>query len=626
MASTPLWPDGDVSGAAVALAASTCLGRLAAFGVAPRLGPGSGGGDPVVITAGGVDCELSSFGPVASPGRRGGSEAILQALSGLMAVNGLDEGRPRRIGLEVASVAAGVLATQGMLATLIGRARGPGPGRVRTSALQAALLVCSHYIAAATTGDQPGPGMSGTETAPGPPFVSADGHWFEIETLDPEAWGLWWTRLGTQREVLGRAWTRFRARYFVGTCSLPPGLHEATARHSLADLMALAASLDVSLTPVRGYEAVLSDLGDWRGLPPMDELPAVAGTETPLPPADDRGQRSGLPLEGMVVVEATTRMQGPLAGLLLQMLGAHVIKVEPPGGDVGRMMAPLADDTGSFFSCFNRGKETLELDLTVTSGRGRLLELLSGADVFIHNWRPGRSARWGLGPSDLAAIRPSLVYVEASGWGARPHLNHLVGTDFLVQAYAGMGAGLWPEPETARPSRVLLSDFMGALVTCEGALAGLYRRTVDGQGRRVGTSLLAGAVTLEAHVLDGLAAGLERGRRHGRPLWGPLDHPVPTGDGALMVSVHGDDDLARLARACGVGGEGPRQEIEHLVIGRLRGGRAADWCDRLVDAGVACAVVTTDLARLPEDPALGPLFDALGTRCRAPGSPWRFEE
>ncbi len=625
MSSAPVGRDGEVAGAVtVSLAAQTCLRRLIAFGARPGLVSNLNGDEPIIVTAGGVECELSSFGPASPFGLGGGGEAIVQAVSGLMTVNGLDNGSPRPIGLEVASVAAGVLATQGVLAALVGRARGAGPQRVRTSLLQAGLLLCSHYIAAATCGNQPAPGMAGKEPAPGPPFRSADGHWFEIETLDPEAWGLWWSGLGTPREVLGRAWTRFRARYFVGMCSLPPGLHEATALHSLADLVARAAGLNVSLTPLRGYGAVVSDLGDWRGTPPIVELPFLAGSEMPIPPTG-AGQPSELPLDGLVVVESTTRMQGPLAGLLLAMLGAQVIKVEPPGGDVGRMMAPLADDTGSFFSCFNRGKENVELDLTSTSGRRWLLELLRGADVFIHNWRPGRAERWGLGPADLAAIRPSLIYTEASGWGARPQLNHLVGTDFLVQAYAGLGDGLWPAPEPPRPSRVLLSDFMGALVTCEGALAGLYRRSVDGRGRHVGTSLLAGAVTLEAHVLDGLHAGIEPGRSGGRPVWGPLDQPVQTLDGALVVSVDGIDELSRLARACGVEGERSRQEIEHLVAERLGAGRAADWEDVLVDAGVACAVVPTDLAKLPEDPALVSLFEPLGTRCRAPGSPWRFD-
>lgn len=608
---------------APSLAAQTCLSRLTAFGARPGLVSDPGGDEPSIVTAGDVGCELSSFGPALWPSQRGGGEAIVQAVSGLMAVNGLDDGRPRPIGLEVASVAAGVLATQGVLAALIGRSRGGGPTRARTSLLQAGLLQCSHYIAAATSGDQPPPGMAGKEPAPGPPFRSADGHWFEIETLDPEAWGLWWSGLGTPRDVLGRAWTRFRARYFVGTCSLPPGLHEATARHSLADLVARAAALDVSLTPVRGYDAVMADLGDWRGTPPIVELPVVAGSEVPLPSAG-AGQPSGLPLAGLMVVESTTRMQGPLAGLLLAMLGARVVKVEPPGGDVGRMMAPLADDTGSFFSCFNRGKENVELDLTSTSGRRWLLDLLGEADVFIHNWRPGRAERWGLGPADLAAIRPSLVYTEASGWGARPQLNHLVGTDFLVQAFAGLGDGLWPAPEPPRPSRVLLSDFMGALVTCEGALAGLYQRSIDGRGRHVGTSLLAGAVTLEAHVLDGLRTGVEPGRSAGRPVWGPLDQPIQTVDGALVINVAGIDDLLRLAQACEVGSEGPREEIERVVAGRLGAGRAADWHDVLVAAGVDCAVVSADLAALPEDPALVSLFEPLGTRCRAPGSPWRF--
>jgi len=547
------------------LATQTCARRLAAFGLAED----------------GIEPDISWFGPAHLPADRAGSEAVVQALSGLMAVHGRDEGRPLRLGLEAGSVATGLLAAQGVLAAEIGRLRGIDVARPQTSVLQSTLLLLSHYLAAATATGDVVPPTAGV--APGPPFQTSDGHWFEIEVFDAEAWKVFWSRLGAPADELGRAWTAFRARYYRGTCRLSPGLHAASRAHTLADAAAAAEASGVSLCRVRTYPEVLEDpgrsagdpsalvahpslAGDIRSVPPRPAPPPAPAGATSLPlqglrvvEATSRmqgGRSAGdpsalvahpslagdirsvpprpasppapagatsLPLQGLRVVEATSRMQGPLAGLLCQMLGAEVVRIEPPGGDVGRMVPPFAGDTGSFFLCFNRGKRTVELDLGQPSGRRELADVAADADVFLHNWRPGKAAEWGLDAPDLAARNPGLVYVSASGWGGRDEDRRLIGTDFLVQAFTGAGNGLRPEGEPPVPTRVLLADFMGALVTCEGMLGGLYQRQQRGRGGRVGTSLLQGAMALQAHVLDGVAAGAgdAGGRRAGRPLWGP---------------------------------------------------------------------------------------------------------
>ena len=607
-----------------ALAHSTCLDRLASYGI--------GAGE-----ASSVDWDVSWFGPARLDAGRRGTEATVQAMSGLAAVNGWDDGHPRRIGLEVASVGAGVLAALGVLANLVGRARGRPEVAVRTSALQAALLQGSHYIAAATSGDEPWPAPGLADPAPGPPFRTSDGFWFEMDTLDAEVWRAFWLRLGAPDEDLGPAWGHFRPRYFRGRCSLPASLHQTTGRYSLSEITRLAGEHGVSLCPLRIYSEVLADLrlddahpclaplspsGPVSGEPapggPVSKEPALV---TPAPAGAVAG--AGLPLAGLVVVEATTRMQGPLATLLLQMLGAEVVKIEPPGGDVGRMVAPLADGTGSFFRCWNRGKSAVELDLTTPSGRDQLGAIVGGADVFIHNWRPGKAQEWSLGPQDLYRRRPDLIYAEASGWGPRPDSKDVLGLDFLVQAFAGFGEALSPPGEQPRTSRVLLTDFMGALVTCEGVLGALYGRCGDGQGRLVGSSLLAGAVTLESHVLAGLRARQEVGRRGGRPRWDALDRPLETVDGALMVSVETGDDLALLGEVCGVKADrGGRAELAKAVAEHVAGGRADELCARLVGAGLAAAVVNGDLSVLPGEPALSNLFEPVATPCRVPASPW----
>lgn len=521
----------------------------------------------------------------------------MQAVSGLMEVNGRDRSTPRRFGLEVASVAAGLLAAQGELAAAVGGIR-----TVETSVLQAGLILLSHYFVVATGLEDavPGPPLP----APGPPFRCADGRWFEIETLDPDAWKRFWTDLGAGGAELGAAWTVFRWRYERATCSLPAALHEATSRRSLDEVLGVAGAAGVSVVPLRAYADVLPDAGTTG---PAMRAGSVA------PHADRTTGGDPVPLAGVRVVEATSRIQGPFAGMLLRMLGADVVRVQPPEGDYGRAALTL-----------HRGKEVVQLDLAAPAGRDQLVELVADADVFVHNWRPGKAAEWRLGFEDVAAHRPGLVYAGLSGWGDHPPDGHPLGTDFLVQAHAGLGDGLSPLDEPVAPSRVILSDLFGGLLGAEAVLAGLYRRQRTGRAWEVGSSLLAGAMVLQAHVLDAMAAGKEDGRLCGRPVWGVLDRPVATGDGLLAISAEDDERFARLCRQCDIDpSAAPRPALEDQIAARLAGATAALWEERLLDAGVPAARVCEDLAAVPADPRFAPLFEPVAGGV-APRSPWAF--
>jgi CoA:oxalate CoA-transferase len=551
-----------------------------------------------------VEPEITWHGPAGLPPGHPGSEASVQALAGLMEVHGRDQGTPRRLGLEVASVAAGILGAQGALAAAVAHRRGHAVPVVGTSVLQAGLLLLSHYFVVATgLGDAlPGPPMP----APGPPFRSADGRWFEIETLDGESWKAFWTGVGAPATELGRGWTVFRWRYERATCSLPLGLHEATVRRSLAELRQVAAAAGVSLAPLRAYDEVQAEPGVFAAHPTVTSRgngPAGAGVTA----------GAGPPLAGIRVVEATSRIQGPFAGMLLRMLGAEVVRVQPPEGDYGR--APVT---------LHRGKETVQLDLGRPAGRAELVELVREADAFLHNWRPGKAAQWGLGFDELARCQPHLVYAEVSGWGDRPPAGDLLGTDFLVQAHTGLGQGLHPTDEPPFPSRMILCDLVGALVAAEGVLAGLYQQEGTGGACEVRSSLVAGAMALHAHVLEDMAAGKEVGRRDGRPVWGILDRPLPTADGLLAVSADDDEAFARLCRVCAVDpGAATRPEIERRIAARLGEDTARRWAERLAGAGIPAAAVCVDLTEVPADPRLSGLFEPVGDGV-APRAPWSF--
>jgi crotonobetainyl-CoA:carnitine CoA-transferase CaiB-like acyl-CoA transferase len=615
----------QVTGHNGALPERTCLRHLALLGatvksVASSRVPGAEAGRLIVGGDGTRTEAVITWGTGAPLGEVG-----VQAASGLMALHGGRFGRPRRLGVEVASGAAGILAATGVLAARLAQLRGGASRRVETSALGATLLFVAHHLAGATSGDDWAPPPPGPD--PGPPFRSADGCWFELETFDTEAWRDFWQRLGLAGAALGTGWGLFFARFLTAAGSLPAGFHAAIGQRTLAEITAAASATGVSVCPIRTAEEVLGEWGGknggrgGRGGAPWGLRPSGTGAFAAQAPAAPPAE---MPLAGLRLVEVTRRLQGPLAGLLLQMLGARVTRIEPPGGDLLRMMPPVAGDCSAAFIALNRGKESVELDVKRPTGRDELVELVAGADVFLHNMAPGKAEQLGLDSATLAACNPRLVYGHASGWGDALGPRPPLGTEYLVQAHSGLAAALNPAGDPPFPSLVTLADVAGALVSAEGLVAGLLLRERTGQGCRVGASLLSGATDLQAHILDALRDGVEAGRRRGRPQWGPLDVPLETAEGYLVVEAGDDEVLHRLGEACGIDHERlARREVEMAVVERLGGRPAAEWESLLRAAGVACAAVRLDLARLPDDPEVAPALERAGG-CWVPRAPWRF--
>ncbi|GAB3439391.1 hypothetical protein GCM10027436_21530 [Actinophytocola sediminis] len=409
-----------------------------------------------------VDYEIGWAGPVRLPLR---GEGDVQAACGISHVHGRRYGRPTALAVDYASVAAGVLAAQGVLAATLAGFR-----RVSTSVAQAALLSVSQYLAAAGAGERPGgPG--------GPPFSSADGVRFELETLDAESWQRFWAGIGAPVAAIRDGWRPFQQRFATATCPLPEALHRATEACDYAVLGAAARVAPVSVVPVAGEPA--ADVPPWRVVP----LPGGRG------PVACR--REAHPLAGLVVVESCRRVQGPLAGQLLALLGATVIRIEPPGGDPARGVPPMAGEVSARFVALNRGKRVVELDITTAAGRRGVHELVAGADVFLHNWAPGKADALALDATRLAATRPGLVYAWASGWGDALGPRPPLGTDYLVQAHSGLAALVG---DRATPSLMTLTDVLGGLVSATGVLAGLLAGARTGDGQRVDSSLLSSAL------------------------------------------------------------------------------------------------------------------------------------
>ncbi|MCX4658772.1 CoA transferase [Streptomyces uncialis] len=489
-------------------------------------------------------------------------EATVQAATGVMAVHGRRDGRPRGLAVDWAATTTAVLTVQGLLATLVGQARGAAPATVTTSADRAALLTVSQYLAAAGADEG-----EAAEVAPGgPPFTSSDGLLFELETLDPAAWAGFWRVLEAPDDAIRAGWRPFQFRYATACAPFPEVLHTTTRAHPLARVKEAA---DRSGAEVCVLRTPAERAAEHDGAAPWSLRLLAPGTR-PLPATASASR----PLTGLTVLEAGRRIQAPLAAHLLGLLGADVIRVEPPGGDPLRGMPPTCSGVSARWLALNRGKKAVEIDIKSDRDRRTLRAMTAQADVFLHNWAPGKAAALGLDHPDLTAANPGLVYAYTSGWADRLH-DAPMGTDFMVQARTGVGAAVRPADEPPAPSLMTLLDVLGALHGTEAVLAGLLLRLRTGHGVRADSSLLGAADTLTAPALRRAGHGADP-----RPPAG-FRRPLRTADGWIAP-----------ADTCAA--EAARHDLDGLST--------TDALTRLRERGLTATPVTTDLARLRDDP------------------------
>lgn len=454
------------------------------------------------------ECRVGWSGPVAVPMT---CERDVQAACGIMQVHGRATGAPRALGVDYASICAGVLAAQAVTAGMLARSRGGTAVAAATSVAQAALLALTQYIATATaqrpdTGEARSPGDTGERP---PPFRSADGVRFEIETLDAEDWLRFWTAMSVEHAAIALGWPPFQQRFATATCTLPAALGAATASRDYRSVCAAAQAAGVGILPVRAADVpdLAVPVSPWRLRAVTD--PGRVGPAPALPPL---GPHDRTPLAGLRVVESTTRVQGPLAGHLLGLLGADVVRIEPPGGDPLRGVPPMAGGCSARFLALNRDKRAIEADLKAASGRRTALRIAGTADVFLQNWPPGRATRFGLGPGDLAAVHPPLVYAYAGGWADALPPSRPPGTDYLVQAYTGVAALLTAPGVPPAPTLMTITDVLGAVISAEGIVAALLARARTGVGVCAETALVDAAHLIrEATALTDAAMGAEVG-------------------------------------------------------------------------------------------------------------------
>jgi crotonobetainyl-CoA:carnitine CoA-transferase CaiB-like acyl-CoA transferase len=349
------------------------------------------------------------------------------------------------------------------------------------------------------------------------------------------------------------------------------------------------------------------------------------------------------PLAGLTVVELGQVLAGPFAGAIFADLGAEVIKIERPGsGDDARQMgAAFRDGAALVFQVFNRGKRSVVIDLKSPAGLAALERIVAGADVLVHNLRPGVAAELGIDGPSMCARHPRLVYCEMSAFGHAGPLAGRPGYEPLIQAYSGLSSmNGHPDGPPVRMGASICDQGTG-MWSVIGALSLLQRRAATGRGGIVQASLLETALAWASQKAD---AFLNEGRlpeRHasGHPGFVPYE-AFDGSDGPFLLCVGNDRLFVKFAQVLGrpdwpqdarFRSNRDRLDNKAELLGQVRAllrTRARDdWLALLEAAGVPCAPIHTlpEALAQPQVVATGILQPVPGTDFRLTGVPLSFD-
>jgi crotonobetainyl-CoA:carnitine CoA-transferase CaiB-like acyl-CoA transferase len=364
-------------------------------------------------------------------------------------------------------------------------------------------------------------------------------------------------------------------------------------------------------------------------------------------PATDRGPG---PLEGVVVLDFSRVLAGPHCGRMLADLGADVIKIEPPEGDMTRFAYPRIRSMATYYAQQNCGKRNLSLDLKQPEGVDLLHRLAAAADIVLENFRPGVMDRLGLGYAAMSAGNDRLIYCSISGYG---HTGPWRGRRAYAPVVGAESGVTWLQGEARGGSYandpLSHADVYTGLEALGGILAALYQRERTGRGQWVELSMAETMLSINDHVHWECRPDADLTGDDAIPSYLPGEFPVlPTAEGHAVVIAGHPAEKGTFERYC-------------RAIGRpdlIDDPRLATVNDRrhdlspLLDALRAYAAKATDLHALEEDfaahhlavgvlrtvreigesdwaaarGAIVDVSDRSGGVIRVPNSPWHFSD
>lgn len=309
------------------------------------------------------------------------------------------------------------------------------------------------------------------------------------------------------------------------------------------------------------------------------------------------------PLRGMRVLDCTHVIAGAWCSMLLADLGADVVKIEPPQGEVTRTRV------GPFrpYDFINRNKRAIAVDVTNPDGAATLRRLAGRADVWVENFRPGALDRVGLGYADLNAVNPAIIYCSISGFGHDGPYRGRGGLDLVTQAMSGIMSFVGEPGGNPVSTAVPISDLNAGTFGALGVVAAWAHRHQTGEGQRVETTLLESALAYtvwEAGLYFTIGEIAQpRGSRH--RLAAPYE-ALRTADGYVVVGVNNQDLWKRFCDVVELPGlqhdarfESPiarvmnRDALKEAIETRLTEHPGAHWLERMLAHGIPCGPINT---------------------------------
>lgn len=311
-------------------------------------------------------------------------------------------------------------------------------------------------------------------------------------------------------------------------------------------------------------------------------------------------------LKGLTVLDFTQIAAGPTCTMLLADMGAQVIKVEPPEGELGRTLGPAwVGEDSALYHGFNRGKLGVCLDLKHPDSLAIVMRMVAEADVLIESMRPGVMARLGLGYEAVADVNPRLIYCSISAYGQQGPYAERAGVDGILQADSGLMSliGLPDSPPCKVQAPVV--DVVTGYMASMSILAKLQARHVDGKGGHLDVSLMNSALALQQ---SSITSFLQDGQLP-KPIGSAAPYAAPneafrTEDGWIMVAAYNGNRWERLCAVLGHGewvhdprfdSSGNRVKHRELMQAMLDSvfvtRPTAHWLEALREADILCAKV-----------------------------------
>jgi crotonobetainyl-CoA:carnitine CoA-transferase CaiB-like acyl-CoA transferase len=256
------------------------------------------------------------------------------------------------------------------------------------------------------------------------------------------------------------------------------------------------------------------------------------------------------PLTGVRVVDFGQFIAAPAAGAALADMGADVIKVEPVGGDSARQIGVYGQ---AMIRTYNGGKRSLAVDLRTAEGQAVAGRLVRDADIVLQNLRTGVMEAFGLGPADVRAVNPAVVYGSVSGFGRHGPSRNRPGFDIAAQAESGLMSVTGEAGRDPQRVGVPVVDAAAGHVLAEAVLGAYIGRLRFGTGRDVEVSLLDVAIHLQGTTWGEyfLTGRVPERKGNGQPTVAPAADVVPTADGAIVLSAYTPAHFAKLCALVG---------------------------------------------------------------------------